>query len=324
LIKTNDIKIILIFIITSKVSFIEGIERFVEWAIVSNDGSLKSELFMSDNVNLSDFRYELWYEKNKRLFGKMKISIITVCYNSASTIKKTIESVLSQTCDNIEYILVDGDSIDGTLDIIKEYEPKFNGRMKWICEKDNGLYDAMNKGIKIATGDIIAILNSDDYYSNINVLEKVAEKFKDSNFDIVYGNILYIQFYNKPYRYWKSGKSRTFKYGWMPPHPAFFVRKSVYEKYGLYRLDCGVNADYEMMLRLLEKNKLKSKWINEIFVHMNAGGTSNSGLKSRIDAFNDNNMAWSVNSIKKLIITNILKRLRKTPQYFMAIFYHYI
>jgi glycosyltransferase involved in cell wall biosynthesis len=249
----------------------------------------------------------------------MKISIITTSYNSEKTISQTIESVMNQKRVDLEYIIIDGLSKDSTMDIVKKYR-KNNSNIIAISEKDNGIYDAMNKGIKISTGDIIGILNSDDRYSYNMVLHDVAEAFVNHEIDCCYGNILYIKD-NKPYRYWKAGQPRTFKYGWMPPHPAFFVKKSVYEKYGLFRLDCGVNADYELMLRFMEFRKARTKWIDKTFVLMRAGGRSNNGFQSRIDALDDNKIAWRKNGINPALYTIALKRIRKINQFALAKLY---
>jgi len=250
----------------------------------------------------------------------MKISIITVCYNSASTIRDTFESVLNQTYSDIDYVVVDGNSGDETVLIIKEYEHKFNGRMRWISEPDNGLYDAMNKGIQIANGEIIGILNSDDYYASYNVLELVVKTFTEKNVDSCYGDLMYLK-NNRPYRYWKSGIYKTFKLGWMPPHPSFFVKKNIYERYGLFRLDCGIGADYELMLRLLEVHNISTIWLKKVMVYMTAGGKSNNGFYSRIKGILDDKIAWEVNNIKPYIFTLLLKRLYKIPQFFQAKFY---
>jgi glycosyltransferase involved in cell wall biosynthesis len=250
----------------------------------------------------------------------MKISIITVCYNSASTIRHTIESVFNQTYQDIEYIVVDGNSTDETVPIIKEYESRFCGRMQWISEPDNGLYDAMNKGIKLAAGDIIGILNSDDKYTSNDILSIVNKTITENHVDSCYGNILYIK-NGRPFRYWKSGSHRSFKFGWMPPHPSFFVRKEIYEKYGVFRLDCGVNADYELMLRFLDIYKISTIWIDRNFVYMNAGGKSNSSLKVRFDAIGNDRIAWEVNNITPYFFTLFLKRVIKIPQFFKARFY---
>ncbi|WP_158907801.1 glycosyltransferase family 2 protein [Rectinema subterraneum] len=246
----------------------------------------------------------------------MKISIITTSYNSEKTIAQTIESVINQKRIDLEYIIIDGFSQDLTMDIVKKHE-KNNKNIISISEKDNGMYDAMNKGIKMASGDIIGILNSDDRYAYDTVLYDVANAFKNKKIDCCYGNILYVK-NNKPYRYWISGAPRTFKYGWMPPHPAFFVKRDVYDKYGFFRLDCGVNADYEIMLRFLEVYKIKSTWINKTFVLMQAGGRSNNGLQSRIDAIHDNKYAWQKNGLNPGFLTIYLKKIRKLSQYLLA------
>jgi glycosyltransferase involved in cell wall biosynthesis len=242
----------------------------------------------------------------------MKISIITVCYNSEQYIKSAIESVINQDYKDIEYILIDGVSRDNTLEIIKEYADKIPALIKWKSEPDNGIYDAMNKGIQMATGDIIGILNSDDCYMSNDVLSIVVKAITDK--DSCYGNIIYIK-NDKPYRYWKSGKYKSFKQGWMPPHPAFFVKKEIYEKYGKFRLDCGSAADYELMLRFLEKEKISTIWIDKIFTVMRVGGASNKNIEARINAYKNDRKAWKVNNLRPYCFTQMLKRLTKIPQY---------
>ena len=250
----------------------------------------------------------------------MKISVITVCYNSASTICDTFESILNQTYSDIDYVVVDGNSNDETVSIIREYEQKFNGRMRWISEPDEGLYDAMNKGIKMASGGIIGILNSDDCYASDDVLAQVVDTISSKKIESCYGNLLYVK-KNKPYRYWRSGPQKSFIYGWMLPHPTFFVKRKIYEKFGLFRLDCGINADYELMLRFLEINNISTEWIDKVLVLMNAGGKSNENLNSRIDAIIKDKIAWRMNNIKPYFYTLLFKKLRKIPQYFKAMFY---
>jgi len=247
----------------------------------------------------------------------MKISIITVCYNSVLTIRDTFESVLNQTYSDIDYIVVDGNSKDETVSVIKDYEQKFNGKMRWISEPDNGLYDAMNKGIRMANGDIVGMLNSDDYYASNNILALVIEAMSEKNIDACYGNLLYIK-NNKPYRYWRSGQKKSFKWGWMPPHPSFFVRKKIYEKYGYFRLDCGFAADYELMLRFLEKQQITTSWVDEIFVNMRTGGVSNKRILSRINAYKDDKTAWMVNNLKPYFFTIFFKKILKISQYSFA------
>lgn len=253
----------------------------------------------------------------------MKISIITVSYNSSRTIKDTFNSILNQTYDNIEYIVVDGNSQDNTTEIIKEYEQKFLSKkidFKWISEKDNGLYDAMNKGIKMTRGDIVGIINSDDVYNQNDILEKVVNKFKEKNISGVYGDLVYVEENNldKITRYWKSGKykSKCFLYGWMPPHPSFFVKGEVYKKYGNFRLDMGTAADYEIMLRFIHKYEISISYLSEIIVKMRLGGASNANLFVRLKANLKDKKAWDVNGIKPYFFTLFLKPVRKIRQFF--------
>ena len=216
----------------------------------------------------------------------IKVSIITVTYNSASTIADTIKSVLSQTYQNIEYIVIDGASKDNTIDIVKSYSKKFENRLKWISEPDNGIYDAMNKGINIATGDIIGILNSDDFYTQNNIIEKVVECFNTDDIDAVYGDIHFINAKNpnKCTRYYSSKGFKTWKlrFGFMPAHPSFYIKRDVMLKAGLYKTDYKIGADYEMMVRLLYKNKIKNKYLPMDFVTMRSGGTSTKNISSKI------------------------------------------
>lgn len=250
----------------------------------------------------------------------MTISIITVCYNSERTIARTIESVLAQDKVRLEYLIIDGASKDKTVEIAESYKDRFVQKgISYVVksEPDKGIYDAMNKGISLSTGDIIGILNSDDFYANPNVLSSVESVFFATSCESVYGNLLYIK-NGKPYRYWKSGKPRSFRFGWMPPHPAFFVKKEVYEKHGLFRLDCGINADYEIMLRFLEVHKINAVWLDKICTFMEAGGASNHGLQSRIIGINNDRIAWEKNNIKPERFTILFKKLRKIPQFLGA------
>lgn len=221
----------------------------------------------------------------------MKVSVITVTYNSFSTIEDTIKSVLRQTCPNIEYIVVDGASTDGTLDVIKQYEPQFKGRMKWISEKDKGIYDAMNKGIQMATGDVVGILNSDDYYTSDDVVEQMASAFKDEKLDAVYGDIHFIRDGqpDKCIRYYSSKHfhPRWLRFGFMPAHPSFYCRRDVYEKAGLYKTDYKIGSDYEMMVRLFRKYHIKAKYLPVDFVTMRTGGASTRNVHSRIQLIKD-------------------------------------
>ena len=245
----------------------------------------------------------------------MKISIITVCYNSEETISDTIQSVLSQDYKDVEYIIVDGKSTDRTLEIIQSIK----SRIKLISEKDRGIYDAMNKGINIASGDVIGILNADDVYKNSQVLTAVMDAFK-ANVSIVYGDIEYVKYddLSKVVRKWKAGvfRSGKFKWGWMPPHPGFFIKKSCYESFGLFNLNLSTSADYELMLRMLEVHHLSCNYISKTITSMRVGGASNSSLKNRLIANRNDKKAWTIHPINPFWFTFILKPLRKLPQFF--------
>ena len=246
------------------------------------------------------------------------ISIITVCYNSAKTIEKTFQSIQKQTYKNIEYIVIDGNSTDNTLDIISKYN---NIITKNISERDNGLYDAMNKGILLATGDIIGILNSDDIYANKNVISNINKQIKLFKVDSAYGDLVYTKSddLNKTIRYWKSGdfSKKKFLYGWMPPHPTFFVKREIYIKHGFFNLKLKSAADYEIMLRLLYKKNISTTYLNEILVKMRVGGKSNNSLISRLKGNREDRLAWKLNDLKSLRITFIFKPLRKILQFFI-------
>lgn len=234
----------------------------------------------------------------------MKLSIITVTYNSGKTLRDTIESVLSQTYTNYEYIIVDGASKDNTIDIIKEYEPKFNGRMLWISEPDKGLYDAMNKGIRSATGDIVGIINSDDFYHRSNILQIIAETFiKENSIQAVYGDIRFVNNnnLNKTVRYYssKNFSPKKFRYGFMPAHPSFFTYKKYFDNFGYYKTDYKIAADFELLIRFLYTHKLKTKYIPLDFIKMRIGGISTASwrnnmllIKEDIRACRENNI-WT-------------------------------
>jgi len=215
---------------------------------------------------------------------KPKVSVITVCFNSESTIRDTLVSVLSQSYGNIEHVIVDGGSSDGTMDIVAEYRDSLG---PVISEPDKGLYDAMNKGVELASGEIIGILNSDDFYESDDVVEAIVSSFQeDASLDIVFGDVVFVQPENLGLvsRYYRAGHFRPWKlrFGWMPPHPATFVRRSVYEEHGKYRLDMKISADFEMFVRWLGKAKLNYRWLNRVVVRMRAGGVSTDGLKSSL------------------------------------------
>jgi len=247
----------------------------------------------------------------------MKISIITAVFNNKSHLRDCIASIVSQSYPNVEHIIVDGGSTDGTLDVIRENDNKI---AKWISEPDQGIYDAMNKGISLAGGEVIGILNADDFYADSHVLSKVALSFHDDRISSCYGDLEYVNTANtsRVVRYWHSGhyKAKSFYWGWMPPHPTFFVRRDVYERYGLYNLTLGSAADYELMLRFLVKYRITTAYIPEVLVKMRQGGTSNSSLRNRLRANLMDRMAWSINGIKPYPWTLFLKPLRKVGQFF--------
>lgn len=221
----------------------------------------------------------------------MKISIITATFNSGKTVRDTIESVLNQSYTDIEYIIKDGGSKDNTLEICREYESRFEGKMKIYSASDKGIYDAMNTGIEFSTGEIVGILNSDDFFTSDDVIQKVSDAFKMSNIDAVYGDIHFVKDSDlkKCTRYFSSRYFRSWmlRFGFMPAHPSFYCKKEVFRKYGLYDLQYRTSSDFEMMVRLLWGNKIKTKYLNMDFVTMRTGGESTAGLASKKKVNND-------------------------------------
>ena len=231
----------------------------------------------------------------------MKISLITVTYNSDKTLRDTINSVLAQTYKDFEYILVDGLSKDKTVDIIREYEPQFAGRMKWISEKDSGLYDAMNKGIRMATGGVAGILNSDDFFTSNDVIEKVVAGFtKDT--DAVYGDIHFVNPDNlqRCVRYYSSKifKRSLMKMGFIPAHPSFYCRKECFEKFGYYKTDYKIAADFDLLLRFIYVHQIRIKYLPVDMVTMRLGGASTDGWKSRLVMMNEHLRSFKENGVK--------------------------
>jgi glycosyltransferase involved in cell wall biosynthesis len=247
----------------------------------------------------------------------MKISIITASYNSASTIVDTIKSVITQSYTNIEYIIIDGGSTDGTVDIIQVFSPWIS---HWVSEPDGGIYEAMNKGIQLATGDIIGILNSDDFYVHSEVISQVVSHFKRTKADSIYGNIQYVSQFNtqKIVRHWVSGEyqRQNFLLGWMPPHPAFFVKREVYHSLGYFNTRLKTSADYEFMLRTLFKHKVSSHYLPELIVRMRTGGASNRSIQKRLFANWEDRLAWKINGLRPYFFTAVLKPIRKIKQFF--------
>jgi glycosyltransferase involved in cell wall biosynthesis len=243
----------------------------------------------------------------------MKISVITATFNSGKTLRDTIESVLRQTYRDIEYIIVDGASRDDTLDIIREYEPRFGGRMRWISEPDRGIYDAMNKGIGMATGAVVGLLNSDDFYTDECVLERVAAEIMDV--DAVYGDIHYVDDgdLTKCVRYYSSKGFRRWKMrmGFMPAHPSFYCRRTVYTRFGLFDTDFRVAADFEQLLRLIYLNRIHTRYIPMDFVTMRTGGASSSGMKSHKKIICDHMLAYKKNGVRSNYVLEGMRYLNK-------------
>ncbi len=236
----------------------------------------------------------------------MKISLITVSYNSEKTIKDTLESVLNQSYDNYEYIVIDGKSNDNTISIVKEYEKKFNSKLKYISEKDKGIYDAMNKGIKIASGDIIGILNSDDVLAHKNVFKNIVENINEN--DGIYSNLLMLdENLNKPYRLFKSKKVSK-KLGWHMPHPTLYLKKDVYKRCGNFNINYKIAADLDFMLRIINSS-LKLKYYNDFFVYMRSGGASTAGLKGYYKNFKESYNVLRKNKIMFPLISNVIRTL---------------
>lgn len=246
----------------------------------------------------------------------MKISVVTAVRNNASVIRNALDSVLSQQHIDLEYIVVDGASTDGTLEIIQSYAQQIH---HVISEPDLGVYDALNKGIAMATGDVIALLHSDDYYAHPFVLSQVAEAFLHHDCDAVYANLYYVSPRNNKriVRIWSSGKYRenSFYMGWMPPHPAFFVKREMYLKYGNFNTQLRFSADYDLMLRFILKQQIQLYYIPKFLVIMRNGGASNRTLQNRFKANLEDRKAWHLNGLQASWLTLLLKPLRKIAQY---------
>jgi len=242
----------------------------------------------------------------------MKISLISISYNSESTISKTFQSVKNQSFNNYEYLLIDGGSKDGTLNIAKEQDHI----SKIVSEPDKGIYDALNKGIKISTGEIIGFLNSDDTFYDEDSLKHIVDAFDDDT-DCVFGDLIYTDKNENIKRVWKGSafKKGAFKKGWMPAHPTFYCKRSIYEKLGLYNDSFKIAGDFELMLRFLEKHNIRSKYIPKTLVNMKVGGASNNGLKSKLDILKEEFRAFNQNEIKVNKLSYILHKAKKIKEF---------
>ena len=245
----------------------------------------------------------------------MKISIITVVYNNVNYIESNILSIHKQSHRNIQHIVIDGGSTDGTIEYLKG---DHGYPIYLVSEPDDGIYDAMNKGINLAEGEIIGFLNSDDIYASDNMLEKIVSTFDKSNTDSIYGDLEYVDSSLKnTVRTWKSGEYHEgiMQNGWMPPHPAFFVRKSVYDAHGNFDNRYKISADYELMLRFLEKHKITTKYLPEVIVKMRTGGRSYKP-GNYLQKYREDLRAMHRNNIRNPLLTLIKKNLSKIPQFF--------
>jgi len=244
-----------------------------------------------------------------------RISIVTVAYNSADTIRDTLDSVRQQTYPYVEHIVVDGASTDGTPDIVRTYDHV----ARLISEPDTGAYDAMNKGIALATGDIVGLLHADDVYASPDALRWVAEQLQASGADALYADLQYVRRQNpkRVVRHWRSGafSPERFRYGWMPPHPTFFTYRKHYEALGGYYTRLRISADYELMLRYLYKHRLLACYLPRVLVRMRTGGMSNASIRQRWRANREDGLAWAINGLRPWPITLWLKPLRKIPQF---------
>jgi len=246
----------------------------------------------------------------------MKLSIVTVCLNSVETVEDTIKSVLIQDYKDIEYIIVDGGSTDGTIDVIEKYRERMS---RFVSEPDKGIYDAMNKGLGLCTGEAVGFLNAGDFYAGEFVISRVAALMSETNVEAVYGDLEYVAS-NEPgkrIRRWKSQAYRNglFEKGWHPPHPAFFVKRQVFEKYGYFNPKFKIAADYELMLRFLRKYGVSSCYIPAVLVKMRIGGKSNKNLSQIIRANIECYKAWGENGLKVGAFTILRKPMSKLKQY---------
>jgi glycosyltransferase involved in cell wall biosynthesis len=243
----------------------------------------------------------------------MKVSIITVVYNGKETLRQTIESVLSQDYPSIDYWVIDGGSTDGTLELLKEYE----GRIQYISEKDRGIYDGMNRGLAKISGEVVGMVHSGDVYPSTDVIRSVVECFERNGVDAIYGDKQYVDpISGKIVRYWVAGnyKRSNWLFGWMPPHLSFYVKKSVYDRLGGYRLDLSTSADYEWMLRALYKEQISVVYLPKLLVTMLNGGVSNASWKLRFKANKQDKQAWELNALPHYFFTLWMKPLRKIIQ----------
>jgi len=254
------------------------------------------------------------FSDRELLNKQMRISIITVVRNNRNMIEDCIQSVIGQTCTDIEYIVIDGASTDGTLDIIDGYKDRIS---RIVSEKDKGHIFAMNKGLGLASGDVVGFLHSDDFYADNTVIEKIANSFKNNDTDSLYGDLVYVTKNNpdRIVRYWRGRDYdvKSLRWGWMPAHPTFFVRKNIYEKYGYFNTDFKISTDYENMLRFLYRYKISAQYLPETIVKMRFGGVSNRSVKNIIRKTVEDYRACRMHELG--LSTVIMKNIMKLPQF---------
>lgn len=246
-----------------------------------------------------------------------KISIITAVRNCQQTVGMAIESVLGQDYNAIEYIVIDGMSTDGTDKVIAKYEHSISQHVR---EPDAGIYDALNKGLSYATGDVIGFLHADDLLAHPGVVSRIAKQFQQTQVDAVFGDLLYVDSKDpkQTIRYWKDQtyNANRFYFGWMPAHPTCYIRRDCYQRFGKYRDDMAISADYELLIRMMVKHKISASYIDDILVRMRVGGKSNQSWKNRRQANQEDLLAWRLNDLSAPWFLRLSKPLRKVGQFF--------
>ncbi len=243
--------------------------------------------------------------------GKPKVSIITTTYNDKENLKKTIAQVKNQDYDNIEYVIVDGGSTDGTREVIEEAAEYFGDRLVWISEKDKGIYDAINKGIRLSTGEILGCCF--DQYAGPDVISKMVAIMEKEGTDGVHGDLYYMEG-DKVVRWWHQGQGKI-RFGWMPGHPTLYLKKDVYDKYGLYKTDYRISADYEFMIRILKDNQVKLSYLPEVLIYMAHGGTSTNSLGAYLAGMKEGHRALRENGVRCAWFTDLCRTLRVLAQF---------
>jgi len=248
----------------------------------------------------------------------MKISLITATYNSINTLETSMQTVLEQNYPELEYVIIDGDSGVDTVTLLKNMEARYDN-MKWLSEPDQGIYDALNKGLTLVSGDVIGFVHSDDFLADSTIVSKIMERFQGENVDGVYGDLLYVDKVrtDKIIRYWKSRPfdPKLLNKGWMPPHPTLFLKKGVYQKHGKFDLSYKIAADYDFMLRVLKDNTLQFSYLPEVIVKMRVGGVSNRSLKNLVQKSAEDYKAMKSNGLSFPPGALLMKNLSKIPQF---------